>query len=256
MRFKSKPAHLNDASRLTYRLWDFTGTALLNLFMFIFLVAYLSPLPFMVIASLTPQNQFLDANAPILPSERVKFNYEGKDLIVYKVPTKDGVKQWALYKPSRQSSEFIDPANPEAGPILWEGNWRTLVFTAVPGPRLRLAAVTFPGATAFSTSRLIETAGGAATMMAEPQESVERVKQLYREDHYLTTKVHPPDVAETAGEVRVVMAIEEGPQAVVSEVTVEGSLAKDGTPTGNARSVVMAATGKRLFAGSSQGTTP
>ena len=40
------------------------------------------------------------------------------------------------------------------------------------------------------------------------------------------------------------------------EVTVEGSLAKDGTPTGNARSVVMAATGKRLFAGSSQGTTP
>ena len=38
------------------------------------------------------------------------------------------------------------------------------------------------------------------------------------------------------------------------EVTVEGSLAKDGTPTGNARSVVMG--GKRLFAGSSQGSTP
>ena len=125
MRFK-KPAHLKDASRLTYRLWDFTGTALLNLFMLMFLVAYLSPLPFMIIASLTPQNQFLDANAPILPSERVKLNYEGKDLIVYKIPTDDGVKQWALYKPSRQSSEFIDPANPEAGPIVWQGNWRTL----------------------------------------------------------------------------------------------------------------------------------
>ena len=40
------------------------------------------------------------------------------------------------------------------------------------------------------------------------------------------------------------------------EVTVEGSLAKDGTPTGNARSVVLAGSGKRLFAGSSQGTTP
>ena len=38
------------------------------------------------------------------------------------------------------------------------------------------------------------------------------------------------------------------------EVTVEGSLAKDGTPTGNARTVVMG--GKRLFAGSSQGSTP
>jgi multiple sugar transport system permease protein len=125
MRFK-KPAYLQDASRLTYRLWDFTGTALLNLFMLLFLVAYLSPLPFMVIASLTPQDQFLDANAPILPSERVKFNYEGKDLIVYKVPTDDGVKHWALYKPSRQSSQFVDPANPESGPFVWEGQWRTL----------------------------------------------------------------------------------------------------------------------------------
>lgn len=37
-------------------------------------------------------------------------------------------------------------------------------------------------------------------------------------------------------------------------VEVEGSLAKDGSPTGNARSVMM--DGKRLFAASSQGATP
>ena len=43
---------------------------------------------------------------------------------------------------------------------------------------------------------------------------------------------------------------------VGDEVTVEGSLAKNGSPTGNARSVVMTSTGQRLFAGSSQGTTP
>ena len=43
---------------------------------------------------------------------------------------------------------------------------------------------------------------------------------------------------------------------VGDEVSVEGSLAKDGTPTGNARSVVLTSSGKRLFAGSSQGTTP
>ena len=40
------------------------------------------------------------------------------------------------------------------------------------------------------------------------------------------------------------------------KVTVEGSLAKDGSPTGNARAVVLAATGQRLFAASSQGNTP
>ena len=39
-------------------------------------------------------------------------------------------------------------------------------------------------------------------------------------------------------------------------VTVEGSMAKDGSPTGNARSVVLNSTGQRLFAASSQGTTP
>ena len=39
-------------------------------------------------------------------------------------------------------------------------------------------------------------------------------------------------------------------------VTVEGSMAKDGSPTGNARTVVLAKTGQRLFAGSSQGVTP
>ena len=39
------------------------------------------------------------------------------------------------------------------------------------------------------------------------------------------------------------------------KVTVEGSLAKDGSPTGNARSVTMTSTGQRLFAASSQGTT-
>jgi hypothetical protein len=40
------------------------------------------------------------------------------------------------------------------------------------------------------------------------------------------------------------------------EVTVEGSLARDGTPYGNARSVVLTSSGKRLFANSSQGETP
>ena len=39
-------------------------------------------------------------------------------------------------------------------------------------------------------------------------------------------------------------------------VTVEGSMAKDGSPTGNARAVVLTSSGQKLFAGSSQGTNP
>ena len=41
---------------------------------------------------------------------------------------------------------------------------------------------------------------------------------------------------------------------VGERVTVEGSLAKDGSPTGNARTVML--NGKRMFAASSQGATP
>ena len=39
-------------------------------------------------------------------------------------------------------------------------------------------------------------------------------------------------------------------------VTVEGSQAKSGRPHGNARSVIMTSTGKKLGAGSSEGQTP
>ncbi len=39
-------------------------------------------------------------------------------------------------------------------------------------------------------------------------------------------------------------------------VTVDGSLAKDGSPLVNAKTIVMAATGKRMLAGSSQGADP
>jgi hypothetical protein len=46
------------------------------------------------------------------------------------------------------------------------------------------------------------------------------------------------------------------PMKIGDVVTVEGSMAKDGSPTGNARSVMLNATGQRLFAASSQGTTP
>jgi multiple sugar transport system permease protein len=134
--FNRKSPRNSSASTLTFKLWDFTGTAMLNLFLFLFLLVYLSPLPFMVIAALTPSDQFLDANAPVLPSTRVKFNYGGKDLIVYDVPFEDGNRHLALYKPSRQSSEFIDPKNPDAGTITWQGSWRALKAVYEPKPTL------------------------------------------------------------------------------------------------------------------------
>jgi len=124
---KSKPSRHHDASPLTLRLWEFTGTALLTLFIWVFLLIFLSPLSYMVITSLKSSAEFRDRFSPILPSERLTYTYQEETYQLYKVPTEDGVvHDWALVKPGRTSSQFIDPANPDAGLIDWQGSWRSL----------------------------------------------------------------------------------------------------------------------------------
>jgi multiple sugar transport system permease protein len=114
-------------STLTFRLWNFTGTALLNLFILIAVAAYLSPLSYMVATALKTNVQLSDSSAPILPAQAITYAYQGTEYPVYEVPTEEGVKQWALVNPFRKYSEFVDPANPDAGLIHWDGSWRSLV---------------------------------------------------------------------------------------------------------------------------------
>ncbi len=49
-----------EASTLTLRLWEFTGTALLNLLIWIAIVVYLSPLTYMLVTSLKSSDQLLE----------------------------------------------------------------------------------------------------------------------------------------------------------------------------------------------------
>ena len=65
--------------------------------------------------------------APLYPAVPATFEWEGTAYPIYDVPTPDGVVHaWALVEPHREDALFIDPANPEAGLIEWEGRWRTL----------------------------------------------------------------------------------------------------------------------------------
>lgn len=124
---KFKKSRHGGSSTLTLRMWEFTGTSLLTLFIWIFLIIFLSPLSYMVITSLKSSDEFRSTMAPLLPSERLTYTYNGRKYELYKVPTEDGVvHNWALVKPSRLSSQFIDPAHPEAGLIDWKGSWRAL----------------------------------------------------------------------------------------------------------------------------------
>jgi multiple sugar transport system permease protein len=91
------------------------------------LTVYLTPMGYGVVNSLKSKQQVSDSSAPILPSEIMAIEYEGKSYDVYEVPTADGDMQWALVVKGRDTSQFVDPENIEGGLIEWEGRWRTLI---------------------------------------------------------------------------------------------------------------------------------
>lgn len=99
--------------------------ASLILFASILITVFLSPFAYMVSTSLKNQEQ-ISSGYP-LPMSPMTFVYEEEAYPVYSVPGEDGtIHSWALLKKGREESTFIDPANPDAGEIVWQGRWRTL----------------------------------------------------------------------------------------------------------------------------------
>jgi len=108
------------------RMGKFTATASVTLFALAVLLIFLAPLAYMSLTALKTQKQVQDPDSQFLPGSPTTYNYEGKDYPLLKVPTEEGVREWALFKPGREASDFIDPASPAAGPIHWVGRWRVL----------------------------------------------------------------------------------------------------------------------------------
>lgn len=100
--------------------------ASVTLFAFMLLGAFLSPFVYMLATALKDPQQFTADGAPLWPASEATYTYQEKELPIYNVPTSNGVQQWALLKPGREESLFVDPANPQAGAIPWKGSWRTL----------------------------------------------------------------------------------------------------------------------------------
>ena len=88
---------------------------------------FIAPLIYMLVTGMKSYDQMGDFQVPaIWPFSRSTFTYQGNPLDLYKVPTEQGTKVLAMFKPGRTQSLFNDPQNPDAGPITWAGNWRLL----------------------------------------------------------------------------------------------------------------------------------
>ena len=96
-------------------------------FVAVVLVAgFLSPLLRSFALSFQTPEQISQVDAPLWPASPLTFNYKGRDYPVYKVTINGVTSEMALVKKGRTESEFVDPSNAAAGPITWQGGWRTL----------------------------------------------------------------------------------------------------------------------------------
>ena len=142
----SRPQQAGMSKRSRDRIGATIVTGLVLLMLFFWLV----PLAYMFLTSVKTLEQM--QNGQVIPQSPATFEFEGQQREIFAVPLPDGTtRDLGMYKPGRESSQFIDPANPEAGIIEWEGRWRTLApayevdfqwqnyreaFTAVEFPRL------------------------------------------------------------------------------------------------------------------------
>ena len=110
---------------------NFTITGFTLIILFVFLI----PLGYGIVTSLKTDSQFSKVGAPLWPASEDQFEYQGETYDIYIVNIDGTEKPMALVKKGREQSEFIDPANPDAGVVVWDGKWRTLERAWHPDPQ-------------------------------------------------------------------------------------------------------------------------
>ncbi len=113
-------------TEIVQRRKQFINQTSVTLLAFVLLFIYLLPMFYAAVTSLKTRGQASDPRAPLLPMDTIAVDIDGDRVEIYEVPFEDGVRELALVQPGRRTSTFVDPNNPEAEPIEWEGNWRQL----------------------------------------------------------------------------------------------------------------------------------
>lgn len=120
----AKPAKVGSSYHLRQR--DLVMKTIITSIALLVLLLYLLPFGYTILTSLKTKQQVAEVNAPIYPAVADTFEYEGQTYDVYQVPLEGGTRDLALIQKGRKSSQFVDPAAPEAGLLEWEGSWRSL----------------------------------------------------------------------------------------------------------------------------------
>jgi multiple sugar transport system permease protein len=120
------PNRSGSSRRLSDKQRKTLNTVVMTLFTTLVLFIFLLPMGYGIVTSLKTDTQVSTAGAPWYPASPITFEYDGETLEVYEVEIDGSIEELALLRKGREDSDFIDPANPAAGPIFWEGRWRTL----------------------------------------------------------------------------------------------------------------------------------
>ncbi len=116
----------SDRSPVSRAYRKFLGRASVTLFATIVITGYLLPLLYMATTAFQQPSQLSTPGAPVWPAAPRTGMFEGQPYDIYSVPIDGTVRDLMLVEPGRESSVFVDPADPTATKIEWQGRWRTL----------------------------------------------------------------------------------------------------------------------------------
>jgi multiple sugar transport system permease protein len=166
----AKPrAHVNTSPFYSVQLRKFGTYALVTLIASAILFLFLMPFVDMTLTSIKSDSQVKEDGGAIFPQEPRTYTYQGTAYPIY-IVTIDGVsKEMALVNKRRKDSDFVDPANPAAGLIKWEGNWRDLQAANVFSPHFEnfgtvWEKINFPQV--FMNTLLIAVIGMIGTLLS------------------------------------------------------------------------------------------
>jgi multiple sugar transport system permease protein len=137
----AKSRNENTAPHYSLQLRKLWLVGMVTMIAVVICVVYLLPFGNMALISIKDsEQQVASATGSILPLSNDEFEYEGTLYPVYTVPFihDDGSEEtleMALVQQGRQSSQFVDIHNPEAGLQEWVGNWRGLQPVTYLDPR-------------------------------------------------------------------------------------------------------------------------